>query len=54
MQAVAAEGVAWSVRRSRMTVSLEKTAEPTETSFGMWTWVGPGNRVLDGGPGPDT
>ena len=54
MQAVAADGVAWSVCRSQMTVSLAKTAEPTEMSFGMWTWVGPGNRVLDGGPGPDT
>jgi len=54
MQAVAADGVAWSVGQSRMTVSLEKTAEPTETSFGMWTWVGPGNRVLDRGPDPHT
>jgi len=34
-------------------MSLEKTAEPIKTSFGMWTRVGPGNHVwldVDGGP----
>jgi len=29
-------------------VSPEKTAEPIEMPFGMRTWVGPKNHVLDG------
>ena len=29
-------------------VSPAKTAEPIEMSFGLWTRVGPRNRVLDG------
>ena len=33
-----------------MTISLPKMAEPIEILFGMWTWVGPRNHVLDGGP----
>jgi len=43
-------------RRSRRSVvcmtvlSPSKTAEPIETPFGLWTQVGPKNRVLDGGP----
>jgi len=24
--------------------------EPIEMPFGVWTWVGPVNHVLDGGP----
>jgi len=27
-------------------------AEPIEMLFGMWTWVGPRNYVLDGSPDP--
>jgi len=27
-----------------------KTAEPIDMPFGMWTWVGPKNHVLNGGP----
>ena len=27
-------------------------AEPIEMPFGLWTLVGPGNHVLDGGPHP--
>jgi len=27
-----------------------KTAKPIEMSFGLWTWMGPRNHVLDGGP----
>jgi len=33
-------------------VSPAKTAEPIEMPFGLRTWVGPGNHVLDGGPDP--
>ena len=29
-----------------------KTTAPIELPFGLRTWVGPGNNVLDGGPGP--
>jgi len=29
-----------------------KTAAPIEMPFGLRTWVGPGNHVLDGGPDP--
>jgi len=32
--------------------SPTKTAEPIEIPFGVWTWVGPGNHVSDGGPDP--
>jgi len=27
---------------------VEKTAEPIEMPFGMWTWIGQRNHVLDG------
>ena len=33
-------------------VSPAKTAEPIELPFGLRTWVGPGNHVLDGSPDP--
>ena len=45
--------VCLSVCQSVTIMSLEKTAEPIKTSFGMWTRVGPGNHVwldVDGGP----
>ena len=42
-----------SVGLSVTTVSLAKTAEPIEMSFGVRNQVGPRNHVLDGGPGPD-
>jgi len=29
-----------------------KTAAPIEMLFGVWTWVGPKNHLLDGGPDP--
>jgi len=29
-------------------------AEPTDILFVLWTWVGPGNHVLDRGPYPPT
>ena len=33
-------------------MSPAKTAEPIEVLFGIWTPVGPKNRVLDGGLDP--
>ena len=33
-------------------MSPAKTAEPIEMPFGLMTWVGPGNYVLDGGADP--
>jgi len=33
-------------------VSRAKTAEPIEIPFGLRTWVGPWNHVLDGGSVP--
>ena len=29
-------------------MSCAETVEPIEIPFGMWTWVGPTNDVLDG------
>lgn len=43
---------AWSVCRSVTVRSCEKMAEPIEMPFGLNTWVGPRNHVLDGGPHP--
>jgi len=40
------------VCRSVTLVSPAKTAAPIELPFGLRTWVGPGNHVLDGGPDP--
>ena len=31
-------------------VSCAQMAEPSEMPFGIWTWVGPVNRALDGDP----
>jgi len=45
---IVTEGVAWSVRRSIMIMSPAKAAESVEMLFGLWTRVGPRNRVLDG------
>jgi len=42
-----------SVRVSVTVVSPAKTVEPIKMPFGLWTRVCPGNRVLDGGRGPD-
>jgi len=33
-------------------VSPAKMAAPIELPFGLRTWVGPGNHVLNGGPDP--
>jgi len=41
-----------SVGLSVTLVSPAKTAEVIEMLFGLRTRVGPGNHVLDGGPGP--
>jgi len=31
-------------------VPYAKTAEPIETPFGLWAWMGHRNHVSDGGP----
>jgi len=41
-----------SVGLSVTLVSPAKTAAPIELPFGLRTWVGPGNHVLDGDPDP--
>ena len=33
-------------------VSPAKVVGPTEIQFGLWTWVGPRNHVLDGDEDP--
>ena len=48
MQPIAIDRVAWLA----VTVSPTKTVEPTQIPFEMWTWVGPKNYVLVGGPDP--
>jgi len=35
-------------------VGPANTAEPIEMSFELWSWVDPGNHVLDGNPDPHT
>jgi len=56
MRPILTDRVAWSVGlsvcRSVTLVSPAKTAATIELPFGLRTWVGPGNHVLDGGPGP--
>jgi len=41
-----------SVHWSVTVVSPAKLAEPIEMPFGLWTWVGQRNHVLDGCPDP--
>jgi len=52
MWPILTDRVAWSVDLSITLVSPAKTAAPIELPFGLRTWVGPGNHVLDGGPDP--
>jgi len=60
MWSVVTDRVAWSVGLSVCLsvclsvtlVSPAKTSEPIEMPFGLRTWVGPGNHILDGGPDP--
>ena len=57
MRPILTDQVAWSVGlsvvcQSVTLVSPAKTAAPIELPFRLRTWVGPGNRVLDGGPDP--
>jgi len=33
-------------------VICAKKAESVKMPFGLWTWMGPRNHVLDGGPDP--
>jgi len=48
MQPVVIDRVAWSVGLSVTIVSPAKMAEPTKMPFGLRTWLGPRNQVLDG------
>jgi len=48
MRSIVTDGVAWYVGWSVTLVSPAKTAEPIEMPFGLRTWMGPGNHVLDG------
>jgi len=54
MRPILTDRVVWSVGlsvcRSVTLVSPAKTDAPIELPFGLRTWVGPGNHVLDGGP----
>jgi len=43
MRPIVADGVVWSVG----IMGPAKIAEPIEMLFGMWTWVGSVNHVLD-------
>jgi len=56
MRPIHTDRVAWSVGLSVglsvTLVSPAKTAAPIELPFGLRTWVGPRNHVLDGGPDP--
>ena len=52
MQPILTDRVAWSVGLSVTLVSPAKTAAPIDLPFGLRTWVGQGNHVLDGGPDP--
>jgi len=56
MQPILTDRVAWSVGlsvcRSVTLVNPAKTAAPIELPFGLRTWVGLRNHVLDGGPDP--
>jgi len=52
MWPILTDQVAWSVGLSVTLLSPAKTAAPIELPFGLRTWVGLGNHVLDGGPDP--
>ena len=52
MRPILTDQVAWSVGLSVTLVSPAKMAALIELPFGLRTWVGPGNHVLDGGLDP--
>ena len=52
MRSIVRDQVAWSVCQSVTLVSPAKTAEPIEMPFGLTTWLGPRDHVLDGGSDP--
>jgi len=52
MWPIVADRVAWPVGLSVAIVCPAKTAEPITMLFWLWTRLGPGNHVLDGGPDP--
>jgi len=47
LRPIATGRVAWSFGLSVTTISPAKTAETIDMPFGMWTWVGPRDYVLD-------
>jgi len=49
---IVTDQVVWSVGLSVTLVSPAKTAELIEMPFGLRSWVGPWNHVLDRGPDP--
>jgi len=49
MRPFVTDGVAWSVGLSVTIVYAAKTDEPIEMLFDVWTRVGLGKHVLDGG-----
>ena len=48
LRPIVADLVAWSVCWSVTAVSPASKAEPIEMPFGLRTWAGPRNHVLDG------
>jgi len=52
MRPIVTYRVAWSVGLSVTLVSPVNSAALIEMPFGLGTWVGPRNHVLDGGPDP--
>jgi len=50
MRPIVTDRVAWSVCLSVTVVSPAETNEPIEMPYGLWTQMGQGNHVLDGGP----
>ena len=49
---IVTDRAAWSVCWSVTVVSRAKMAEPIELQFGLRTWLGPRNHVLDERPHP--
>jgi len=52
MRPTVTDQVAWFVGLSVTLVSHAKTADTIEMPFGLKTWVGPMNHILDGGTDP--
>jgi len=52
MRSSVRDRVVWSVCQSIKLVIPAKMAEPIEMPFGLRTWLGPRDHVLDGGSDP--